>query len=167
MVNVLDIPGNIFNKRLAKYLFENYRDKIKPPYWANFVKTGPDRERNPDIPAEEYNNEPGWWYYRAASILRRLYIKGPIGVSRLRKYYGGLRKRGMEPGKFRRGYGKMVRSILQELESAGLVTKILDNKNKGRVITNEGKSILDKLANEIYKDLTKDNKNLVEYIGNL
>ncbi|MGC9079318.1 MAG: 30S ribosomal protein S19e [Nanopusillaceae archaeon] len=165
MVTVRDIPGNLYVERLAEYLFKNYRNVIKPPVWANFVKTGPDRERNPDFYAEvNFDGGPGWWYYRAASILRQVYLKGPIGVSRLRKKYGGLRKRGMEPGRFVKGYGKIVRLILQQLEQAGLVMQVKEGKKKGRVVTNQGKSIMDKLAKEIYEELPEENKNLENYL---
>lgn len=165
MVSVREIPGQIYVERLAKHLFENYKEIIKPPTWAFFIRTGPDRERNPDFPPDvDYNGGPGWWYYRAASILRQVYLKGPVGISRLRKKYGGLRKRGMESGKFVRGYGKIIRLILQQLEQAGFVMKIMDGQKRGRVVTNNGKSIMDKLANEIYKELSKENKNLVDYI---
>jgi len=162
-----EVPGQLLVERLAKYLFENYRDTIKPPYWAKFVKTGPDRERPPDFPADiNYDGGPGWWYYRAASILRQVYLRGPIGVSRLRKKYGGIRKRGMEPGRFRRGYGKIVRVILQQLEAAGLVTKVTDGKRKGRVVTDFGRSIVDKVATEVYREVLEKNKNIVEQIKN-
>lgn len=163
-MSVKDVPGDILVERLARYLYENYKEIVKPPKWAYFVKTGPDRERPPDIPPDtDYRGGPGWWYYRAASILRQVYLKGPVGVSRLRTRYGGLRKRGMEPGRFRKGYAKIIRTILQQLEQAGLVMKVLDGKKKGRVVTNMGRSILDKISNEIIKELRKEVPSLVEY----
>ncbi|MEM4511265.1 MAG: 30S ribosomal protein S19e [Nanopusillaceae archaeon] len=159
MPTAYEVPGQILVERLAKYLFENYREELKPPYWAKFVKTGPDRERPPDFPADKnYDNSPGWWYYRAASILRAVYLKGPIGVSRLRKKYGGLRKRGMEPGKFKKGYGKIVRLILQQLEKCGLVIKVVDGKKRGRIVSNLGRSIIDKISADIYKEILKNKK---------
>ncbi|RDD52394.1 30S ribosomal protein S19e [Nanoarchaeota archaeon NZ13-N] len=167
MPTAFEVPGQILVDRLARYLFENYKDIIKPPYWAKFVKTGPHNERPPDFPADQdYQGGPGWWYYRAASVLRQVYLRGPIGISRLRKKYGGLRKRGMEVGKFKRGYGKIVRTILQQLEMAGLVTKSLEGKRKGRVVTSQGRSLIDKLSSEIYRELMESNKNIVEQIKN-
>jgi len=165
MATPYDVPGDILVERLAKYLFENYRDIVKPPHWANFIKTRPGNERNPDFPAEEgYNGEPGWWYYRAASVLRQVYLKGPIGLSRLRRKYGGIVKRGMEPGRFRKGYGKILRLILQQLEKAELVKKELEGKKKGRVITEKGRSLLDKISTEIKKELKKEVPNLIDYV---
>jgi len=42
--------------------------------------------------------------------------------------------------------------------------KVNEGKKKGRVVTNNGRSLLDKLANEIYKELNNENKNLIDYI---
>ena len=168
MPSAYDVPGQLLVERLAKILFEKYRDTIKPPKWAYFVKTGPDKERPPDDPPDvSYNGGPGWWYYRAASILRQVYLKGPIGVSRLRTRYGGIRKRGMEPGRFRKGYGKIIRTILQQLEQAGLVMKVEEGKKKGRVVTPEGRSLVDKIASEIYWELRGQTANMVQYIKRL
>jgi len=38
MVSVRDVDGQIFVERLARYLFENYKDTIKPPNWAFLLK---------------------------------------------------------------------------------------------------------------------------------
>ena len=70
----------------------------------------------------------------------------------------------MEPRKVVKGYGKIISEILNPLENAGLVMKVNEGKKKGRVVTNNGRSLLDKLANEIYKELNNENKNLIDYI---
>jgi Ribosomal protein S19E (S16A) len=131
MVSVRDVNGQIFVERLAKYLFENYKDIIKPPSWAFFIKTGPDKERNPDFPADvDYNGGPGWWYYRAASILRKVYLYGPIGISRLRRKYSGLRKRGMEPGKVVKGYGKINKRDITSIGKCRIGYEVNEGKKK-------------------------------------
>ncbi len=61
-------------------------EEIKPPEWASFVKTGANRERPP--------MRKDWWFVRAASVLRKVNLKGPIGISKLRTLYGGLKNRG-------------------------------------------------------------------------
>ncbi len=141
MVTAYDVPGQLLVEKLAQKLKEF--EEIKPPKWAYFVKTKPSNERPPDDLADE------WWYYRAASILRQVYLRGPVGVSRLRTRYGGIRKRGAEPGRFRKGYGKIIRTILQQLEAAGLVEKV-DTPRKGRVVTPKGRSFVDKTAAEVF-----------------
>ena len=113
-------------------------EELAPPQWSRYVKTGTSRERPPE--------QPDWWYTRAASILRRIYIDGPVGVSRLRTYYGGRKNRGQAPEHSRRGSGKIVRTILQQLEKAGLVTK---EEKKGRKLTQKGADLLEKTAESL------------------
>ncbi|RJQ16937.1 30S ribosomal protein S19e [Candidatus Woesearchaeota archaeon] len=111
---------------------------IKKPEWASFVKTGTSRERPPV--------DEDWWYMRAASILRRIYIKGPIGVSKLKTLYGGKKNRGYKPEKFFTGSGKIIRVILQQLEKAELIKQGSKGVHKGRMVTPKGKKFLDALV---------------------
>ncbi len=111
---------------------------IKPPSWAKFVKTGAHKEN----PPEDAEN---WWFIRCASILRKVYVKGPIGQERLRSLYSGRKNRGPKPDKFVKGSGSIIRKALQQLEEAGL----LEQTKKGRRITAEGISLLSKIAAEI------------------
>ncbi|MBO3832552.1 MAG: 30S ribosomal protein S19e [Candidatus Brockarchaeota archaeon] len=134
-MHVKAVPADILIERIAEYLRENVKE-VNPPKWALFVKTGSHRERPPD--------RLDWWYVRAASILRRLYIKGPTGVSRLRKAYGGRKKYPMRRAHKVRAGGAVIRKILQQLEAAGLVSK----SNKGRWLTPKGFSLLDRLSRE-------------------
>jgi small subunit ribosomal protein S19e len=113
-------------------------EELKPPHWSRFVKTGAHKERVPD--------QPDWWHIRAASILRRLYIDGPVGVSRLRTYYGGRQNRGQPPEHFRKGGGKIIRTLLQQLEKAGLTTR---TGKGGRKLTPKGIELLEKKVEEI------------------
>jgi small subunit ribosomal protein S19e len=114
-------------------------EEIKPPEWARFVKSGVHKQRPPE--------QPDFWYIRAASVLRRIYIDGPVGVERLRSYYGGARKRGYFPKHFRKGSGAIIRKILQQLEKAGLVEKTA----KGRKISPKGQKLLNGIASEVKK----------------
>jgi small subunit ribosomal protein S19e len=132
-VHVKAVPADELIERLAEYLRENVKE-VSPPRWALFVKTGSHRERPPD--------RLDWWYVRAASILRKLYVNGPVGVSRLRKIYGGRRKYPMRRAHKVRAGGAIIRKILQQLEAAGLVEK----SNKGRWLTPKGVSLLDRLS---------------------
>lgn len=133
MVTVYDVPAD----RLLAALAEELKPRISQPAWAPFVKTGVSRERPPE--------QGNWWHLRAASLLRRAYIDGPVGVSRLRSYYGGLHRRGHKPAHFARGGGKIIRTLLQDLEKAGLLKK----EKKGRSITPEGQKLLDAVAKKI------------------
>lgn len=109
---------------------------LKVPEWANYVKTGPSKERPPV--------DDNWWYYRSASVLSTVQKIGPVGVAKLRTRYGGKKRRGHKPPEFRKAGGKIIRKILQDLEKAGLITYVKDKKNKGRIITPKGRSFLDK-----------------------
>ncbi len=140
MVSVKDVPADIFLKKLRDYIKRNVPE-VQMPEWAKYVKTGPSKQRPPD--------DPEWWYMRAASLLRKLYIHGPIGVSRLRSFYGGRKDRGVKPEHHMDGGGSNIRKILQQLEKAGLVEK----SKRGRVLTREGRSLLDRLAAEIKREL--------------
>jgi small subunit ribosomal protein S19e len=120
-------------ERVAAYLKAN--TSVKPPAWAMFAKTSVAREEPP--------KNPDWWFVRAASMLRKLYLRGPIGVSRMRKFYGGRHRPGMSPPYFARGSGAVVRKILQQLEGAGLVATV---PRKGRVLTPAGKKVLEQAA---------------------
>jgi len=139
ITSVYDVPPGELIRRTALKLKEM---GMTPPDWTKYVKTGVHKERAPE--------DPDWFYYRSASILRKLYVMGPIGVSRLRNLYGGRKNRGHSPEKFRRGSGSVIRKSLQILEQMGLVRK---SKDGGREITPTGKSLLDKIAAEIMKDM--------------
>lgn len=139
MATIFDVRAQPLIKKVAEGLKEE--GVIKMPEWARFVKTGVSRERQPD--------EEDWWYVRAAAILRTLYKKGPLGVSKLRKKYGGKKNRGSEPEKFYPASGKVIRTILQQLEEADLVEL---KEKEGREITPKGKSLLDRTASDILKE---------------
>ncbi len=136
-MSIYEIPADLYNKKLAEALKE--KEEFKMPEWADYVKTSVARERPPI--------EEDWWYKRAASILRQLYIKGIVGVGRLKTRYGGRKNRGMKPEKFRKGSGKIIRTILQQAEKAGIVEKFKD-KRTGRRLTAKGKELLDSIKGE-------------------
>ncbi len=138
MTTANDVPADVLIERVTLELQKI--DAIKPPEWAPYVKTGAHREFAP--------TQKDWWFRRCGSILRKLYVHGPLGVNRLRVEYGGRADRGVKPHRFRRGSGSIIRKTLQQLESAGFVNRV---KGDGRVITPAGRSFLDRLANEIVK----------------
>ncbi len=113
--------------------------EIQPPAWAAFAKTGAHKERVPD--------KPDWWYVRAAALLRRAAIR-PLGISRLRRVYGGRKNRGVKPERKRPASGNIIRKALQQLEKAKLVKK----GKKGREITAAGQKFLDGIAKKIIKE---------------
>ena len=151
MPSVYDVPADLLIPRLTRYLKENV-SSVKPPPWARFVKTGAHAMRQPD--------QPDWWYTRCASVLRKIYLEGPIGISRLRLEYGGRTGKGTVPEHFRRGSGAVVRETVQQLEAANLVRTV---EKKGRVITVEGRGLLDSLAGDVKRELEKAAPELKRY----
>lgn len=151
MTTAYDVPADVLINRLSGYMKENIRE-IQPADWAGYVKTGSHVERVPQ--------NPDWWYVRSASILRKLYMKGPVGVSRLRKEYGGRKRRGVRPAHFAKAGGNILRSILQQLEQAGLAQK---DGTKGRVVSGKGRSLLDAMSTQIKRDLDRVNPELQNY----
>lgn len=133
-MGVYDVEGQKFIDELAKQLEK--MPEFKMPEWAGFVKTSSARARPP---ADNL-----FWYKRAASILRQIFLKGVVGVGRLRTRYGGRKKRGVKPEKFRKGSGKMIRFILQQAEKAGFVEKST-GKKAGRQISKKGKDLLNQI----------------------
>jgi small subunit ribosomal protein S19e len=151
MTVAYDVPPDILIERLTNYIKENVSE-VNPPEWASFVKTGSHTEQAPQ--------NPDWWYVRASSLLRKLYLKGPLGISRLRKVYGGRKRRGVKPAHFQRAGGNIIRTILQQLQEANLVE--IDGI-RGRVISSKGRSLLDAMSNQIKKELDRTSPELRLY----
>jgi small subunit ribosomal protein S19e len=146
-----DIPPSALIKRLATHLRLEV-DEIDPPTWAPFVKTGIHTQRPP--------RNPDWWFVRCASILRKIYVKGPIGIEKLRQEYGGRTDRGAKPEHARRGSGAIVRKATQQLQAAGLVEQL---RNEGKTVTSEGRRLLDRLSTELKRELEKTQPELAKY----
>ena len=113
-----------------------------------------------------------WWSIRAASILRKVAKQGPVGVTTLAQDYGGSVNNGSSPNTPGVASRHIIRTVLQQLDSAGLVelvaTKEIESADgkqqlySGRRITSSGQKLLDEaahscrdLANEMYPGLAK------------
>jgi len=134
MTTVYDVPADLLIRKVAEAL--KSRQEVKPPAWAAFVKTGVHKEMPPE--------DPDWWYVRSAAVLRRVYVDGPLGVQRMRSFYGGNKDRGSRPNAFRKGSGSILRKALQQLE----VCKFIAKDKTGRKISPEGQAFLDAMAKE-------------------
>ena len=135
MTTVYDVPADHIIRRVAEELKK--RKEIVPPEWAAFAKTGVHKEMPPE--------DPDWWFTRAAAVLRRVYVDGPLGVERMRSFYGGKKNRGSRPNAFRKGSGSILRKALQQLEAAGLII----HDKTGRKVSPAGMSFLDNLSQEV------------------
>ena len=135
MTTVYDVPADHIIRRSAEELKK--RKEITPPAWAAFAKTGAHKEMPPE--------DPDWWFIRVAAVLRRVYVDGPMGVERMRSFYGGNKNRGSRPNAFRKGSGSILRKSFQQLEAAGLIV----HDKTGRRVYPAGMAFLDNLSQEV------------------
>lgn len=135
MVTAFSVPAD----KLIFTAAEKLKQKLKQPEWAQYAKTGTHTERPPV--------QEDWWWTRAASLLRKVYTDGPVGVNRLRVWYGGSKQRGSSPNRVMKAGGKIIRLLLQDLEKIGYMKKV----KEGRIITPEGQKFLDSIAFEVSK----------------
>ena len=148
-----DVPAAKFIEKVAKYLKENV-DAVQPPLWAGVAKTGSHVEKQPQ--------DPNWWYTRSASILRKIYVHGPIGIEKLRAYYGGRKGFGTKPNHASKAGGSHIRKVLQQLEQAGLIQTA---SSQGRKMSPKGRKLLQEFAQDLQKDLVKTVPTLRKYQG--
>jgi small subunit ribosomal protein S19e len=73
---------------------------------------------------------------------------GPIGVNKLRKYYGGKNRKGRGLHHSAKASGKIIRVALQQLGEAHLLEM---NEKQGRVLSAEGTSLIERTAYEILR----------------
>lgn len=141
MPTVYDVDANTLIERAAQELKKV--EPIQMPKWAIFVKTGHSKARPPE--------NLDWWYLRSASMLRKIYMRGPVGVSKLRTKYGSKKNRGHQPEHRFKASGKIIRSMLQQLEKAGFIQQVDKKGHKGRFITPKGKFFLDGVCKTLKK----------------
>ncbi len=135
-ISVKDVDAHEFNKALAAFLKKS--GKMKVPEWADVVKLGIYKELAP--------YDADWYYNRAASICRHLYIRAPVGVGAFTKIYGGRKNNGTTPSHYCRGSASVARKVMQSLEGLKLVEK---DPNGGRRLTSQGRRDLDRIASQI------------------
>lgn len=150
MTTVYDVPP----QKLIDMTAEKLREfpEITQPEWAADVKTGTHVETQPV--------QENWWHIRTAAVLRKVYLYGPIGTERLSAEFGGAKDRNVKPYKAVKGSRSIIRHSLKQLESAGLIEA---DKNKGRMVTSKGQSLLDNTAREVMKELASVDPELSKY----
>jgi small subunit ribosomal protein S19e len=86
-------------------------------------------------------------------------VDGPIGVERMRSFYGGKKNRGSKPSQFRKGSGSILRKSLQQLETAGFVI----HDKTGRKVSPAGASFIDNIAHDLKPGVSKKIPELAKY----
>ena len=149
MAKVYDVPADVLITSLSEIL---KNEDIPAPEWSLFVKTGTHADKPPQ------NSD--WWHVRCASILRKIYLHGPLSVNELRSMYGGGRPIGYGAAHHKSASGAIIRNAIHGLEKLGYVKNI---ERKGRILTKQGTQKLDKLATEILSELIKKEPGLKIY----
>merc|ERR1712146_874519 len=101
-ITVKDVPADAFIKKCAEFL--KRQPKFQVPKWADLVKTGHFKELAP------YDED--WFYIRAASIARKIYLRPGCGIGALRDWYGGAHRRGTRTTRHARASGAVIRNAL-------------------------------------------------------
>jgi small subunit ribosomal protein S19e len=125
-------------EKLVEAIAEKLKEypEISPPKGSEFWKTAFFKELAPQ-------DSENFWYIRCASLLRKIKKFGPIGVNKLRKFYGGRNRKGPGLNHSAKGSGKIIRVALQQLEKANLI-EIMEKE--GRIVSAEGTSLLERMA---------------------
>ena len=152
MTTLHDAPAEDLIEAVADKLADE--SAVEEPEWIQFTKTGSDKELPPE--------QEDFWTRRAASLLRKVAIDEPVGVGSLRTEYGtatqGSNRYRVRPRQQADAGGNIIRTALQQLEEAGYVETA---EGEGRVVTGEGRSLLDTTAGEVLEDL--DDPDLQRY----
>lgn len=155
MAKVYDAPADRLITRLSSDIKEEMSSKgISAPEWIPFVKTGRHADRAP--------HERDWWYTRCASLLRKIYLNGPIGIGGLRTKYGGTTRSSHGYGFAHHvdAGGAIIRNAVHTLESLGYVEK---HSSGGRMVSSAGMKKVDGLATKILAEMSKDDARLDIY----
>lgn len=144
MVTLYDVPADALIEALADRL----EDRIDAPDWIGYAKTGVGKELPPQ--------QDDFWPTRAASLLRKVSVDGPVGVDRLSTAYGdhnqGSTRYRVAAAHADAGSKNIIRTALQQLEDEGLVSTA---QGEGRVATPAGQSLLDEVAADVLEDLDR------------
>merc|ERR1712168_1345477 len=138
MSSVKDVDQQKFVVGFADFLKKS--GKMQVPEWADLIKLPRFNEQGP--------HNPDWFFVRASSVARHLYIRSPAGVGSFTKIYGARKRNGSAPSHFMRSSQSVSRRILQALEEMSLVEM---DANCGRKLTSQGRRDMDRIAAQIAK----------------
>merc|ERR1711910_287406 len=139
---VKDVDPQVFVRAFAAHL---KKSKLKVPEFVTIVKTSKAHELGP--------TDPDWFYVRAASVARHVYLRPNVGVGAVRKIYGGAKRNGTRPSHFCLSSSNVSRKVLQSLEGIKMVTK---DVNGGRSIAPTGRRDMDRVAGQLVHNANEE-----------
>ncbi|KAK7207256.1 40S ribosomal protein S19 [Myxozyma melibiosi] len=145
-VSVRDVPAQDFVVAYASFL--QRQGKLEVPGYVELVKTSAGNE----LPPQDSDK---WFYMRAASIARHIYLRKSVGTGKLNKLYGGTVNRGSRPSHHVNASGSVNRKVLQSLEKIGVLE---EGKAGGRKISESGQRDLDRIAGEVFAGSAEDDE---------
>jgi len=140
---VRDVAAADFITAYAEHLKNS--DKFELPVWADLVKTSTTKELAP------YGED--WYYIRAASVARKVYLRPGVGVGQLRKWYGSGYGPGVRSVHFKRANAGIIRSVLLQLENMKVTEPCASG---GRRMTRVGQQDLDRIANALFNEANEE-----------
>ncbi|KAL8873296.1 MAG: hypothetical protein Q9174_001211 [Haloplaca sp. 1 TL-2023] len=133
-LGVRDVDAQKFVEKYAAFLKK--QGKLPVPGWVDTVKTSPAKE----LPPQSID----WYYTRAASVARHVYLRKTVGVGRLRKVHGSTKNRGSRPSHHVDASGAVDRNVMKSLEKIGVLEQ--DEEKGGRRISQAGQRDMDRIA---------------------
>lgn len=91
--------------------------------------------------------DPDWYFVRAASIARRVYLRGGVGVGEFSRLYGSLKSNGSRRPHYSAASRGLIRKIMQQLAEVDIIGQ--KKESKGRYLTRNGQRELDTIAGQI------------------
>lgn len=105
VTSLRDVSAAEFIKAYSAHLKKGGR--LTLPDWVDYVKTAPGRELPP--------LDPDWYYVRAASLARKIYLNHGLGVGALANWYGKTTAKRNTPQKHHKASRKVIRHILNQV----------------------------------------------------
>ena len=134
---VRDVAADQFIAAYARHLKRGGR--VEQPKWVEIVKTAHHNELAP--------LDPDWFFVRAASLARKIYLDGGKGIGFYQRVYGGRKNNGSRPSHHSDASGSVIRAVLRQLEALKVVEKA---PKGGRKITSTGQRDLDRIAGQVF-----------------
>ena len=97
-----DVSAKDFISAYAEYLKKN--NLIELPKWMDYVKTAKGRELAP------YDDD--WLYVRTASLARKIFLRGNVGVGTFIDIYGKKTRNGVVKSHHGQASAKIIRYCL-------------------------------------------------------